>query len=64
MIQLRLLKVLGVAKCKIVFVESFCRTQTLSLSGKILYPFASRFFVQWPQLQKEYPASTFIGFLC
>jgi beta-1,4-N-acetylglucosaminyltransferase len=41
----------------IVFVESFCRVQRLSLTGKLLYPIADKFIVQWPQLlsKKTYP---------
>lgn len=36
--------------CKIVFVESFCRVKTLSLSGKILLYITDLFVVQWPEL--------------
>ncbi len=31
-----------------VYVESLARTQSLSLSGKLVYPLSSAFFVQWP----------------
>ena len=33
-----------------VFVESWARVTTLSLSGKLLLPFVDRFLVQWPAL--------------
>eukprot|EP00750_Incisomonas_marina_P006848 INCI14728.6.p1 GENE.INCI14728.6~~INCI14728.6.p1 ORF type:complete len:533 (-),score=77.86 INCI14728.6:1486-3084(-) len=36
--------------CPIVFVESMCRVEKLSLSGRLLQPICARFFVQWPQL--------------
>lgn len=36
--------------CKIVFIESYCRVKTISLSGKILLRFVDSFVVQWPQL--------------
>lgn len=36
--------------CKIVFIESFCRVRTISLSGKILQRLVDSFVVQWPQL--------------
>lgn len=36
--------------CKIVFIESYCRVRTISLSGKILRRFVDSFVVQWPQL--------------
>ena len=34
--------------CRLVFVESFARTSELSLSGRLVYPVAHEFFVQWP----------------
>ncbi|XP_055607818.1 UDP-N-acetylglucosamine transferase subunit ALG14 homolog [Uranotaenia lowii] len=36
--------------CKIVFVESFCRVRSLSLSGQILLWITDLFVVQWPGL--------------
>lgn len=39
-------QVLFLSRCRIVFVESFCRVRSLSLSGKLLYPFADRFVVR------------------
>lgn len=35
---------------KIVFIESYCRVKTISLTGKILRFFVDGFVVQWPQL--------------
>lgn len=32
-----------------VYVESLTRTDSLSLSGKLVRPLADAFFVQWPQ---------------
>ncbi|KAF7620002.1 UDP-N-acetylglucosamine transferase subunit alg14 [Aspergillus flavus] len=34
-----------------IFIESWARVTTLSLSGKLLLPFADRFLVQWPGLE-------------
>lgn len=48
-------------KCKIVFVESFCRVKTLSLSGKILVEFADVFVVNWPKLQGISPRIEYFG---
>ncbi|KAH8281169.1 hypothetical protein KR018_001433, partial [Drosophila ironensis] len=42
------------ATAKIVFVESFCRVETLSLSGRLLLPLADLFVVHWPQLAQRY----------
>lgn len=39
--------------CKIVFVESYCRVKSLSLSGKILLWITDLFVVQWPGLAQS-----------
>ena len=48
---------------RIIFVESFCRVESLSLTGKILYKLrlTDRFVVQWKQLLKLYPRAEYIG---
>ena len=51
---------LGV-KTKIVYIESLARVSSLSLSGKLLYPLADAFVVQWPGLQKKYPRARYLG---
>jgi beta-1,4-N-acetylglucosaminyltransferase len=51
--------------CRIVFVESYCRVKTLSLSGKILFWFTDLFVVQWPDLKaKNSTAIEHFGRLC
>lgn len=51
--------------CHIIYVESFCRTKSLSLSGKIIYHLrlANRYYVQWPRLHKIYPRTRYEGLL-
>ncbi|XP_006882553.1 PREDICTED: UDP-N-acetylglucosamine transferase subunit ALG14 homolog [Elephantulus edwardii] len=56
-----LLGILGVKKVIIVYVESVCRVETLSLSGKILYYLSDYFLVQWPALKEKYPKSVYLG---
>ncbi|HYH62971.1 MAG TPA: UDP-N-acetylglucosamine--LPS N-acetylglucosamine transferase, partial [Solirubrobacterales bacterium] len=34
---------------RLIYVESVTRIETISLSGRLVYPLADRFFVQWPQ---------------
>jgi beta-1,4-N-acetylglucosaminyltransferase len=34
--------------CRVVYVESLTRIRDLSLSGRLVYPLADAFFVQWP----------------
>ncbi|MEH1867246.1 MAG: PssD/Cps14F family polysaccharide biosynthesis glycosyltransferase [Nostoc sp.] len=45
---------------KTAFIESVTRIQTLSLSAKLLLPFLSVLYVQWPQLQARYPQAELI----
>lgn len=62
-----LFRVLGVLpNCRIVFCESYCRVQTLSLTGKLLYHnLADLFVVHWKELKEKYPntvlTSTFVA---
>ncbi|VEN58172.1 unnamed protein product [Callosobruchus maculatus] len=56
-----LLKTLFIKDVKIVFVESFCRTRTLSLSGKILLYLADVFVVQWMCLKDRIQRADYIG---
>nr|XP_043616802.1 UDP-N-acetylglucosamine transferase subunit ALG14 homolog [Erigeron canadensis] len=56
-------KVLGIRWSYIFYVESIARVQRLSLSGLLLYRLrmADQLFVQWPQLQKQYPRACYVG---
>ncbi|XP_057381621.1 UDP-N-acetylglucosamine transferase subunit ALG14 homolog, partial [Daphnia carinata] len=57
-----LLRVLWIKHSTIVFVESICRVNTLSLTGKLMYYFlADRSIVQWPELHAKYPQTVFLG---
>ena len=46
---------------KVVFVESLCRVESLSGTGRILYPFADLFLVQWPELTTRYSRARYEG---
>ena len=58
-----LLKLLWIKDVKIVYVESICRVEHLSLSGLILYYLYAADFVlvQWLELQKLYPRTLYLG---
>jgi UDP-N-acetylglucosamine:LPS N-acetylglucosamine transferase len=43
-----------VLRIRTIFVESFCRVRTASKTGKLVYPLADVFMVQWPQLLAVY----------
>ncbi|KAK2952135.1 putative UDP-N-acetylglucosamine transferase subunit ALG14 like protein [Blattamonas nauphoetae] len=48
---------------RIIFIESFCRVTSMSLTGKLLYytPIADGIVVQWPELERKYPMSQNLG---
>lgn len=56
-----LLGILGIKKVIIVYVESICRVEHLSLSGKILFHLSDYFIVQWLTLKEKYPKSVYLG---
>ena len=45
----------------IVFSESIACVDHISVSGKILYPLADLFFVQWQELVEKYPKAMYTG---
>ncbi|WP_229671822.1 PssD/Cps14F family polysaccharide biosynthesis glycosyltransferase [Lentibacillus kapialis] len=46
---------------KIIFIESFAKTDSPTLSGKMVYPIADLFIVQWKSMQRIYPNSVYGG---
>jgi len=40
---------------KVIFIESWARVYSKSDSGKLVYPIADLFFVQWKEMEKVYP---------
>lgn len=40
---------------KIIFIESFAKITSPTLTGKLIYKFADRFYIQWETLRKFYP---------
>ncbi len=45
----------------LVYVESVTRTESLSLSGRLVYPLADRFFVQWPAVAARFRRAEYEG---
>ena len=61
-----ILEVLGVHSSRTMFVESFCRVKTLSITGRIVYAFTDRFILQWPptaEIRRQYPRAKYLGVL-
>ena len=56
-----LFKFTGLHDIKLIYIESICRVQALSLSGKLLYYFADHLIVQWPELRQKYPRTSYLG---
>lgn len=46
---------------KIVFIETYANRNTKTLSGRIVYPIADLFIVQWEDMLKLYPKAIYYG---
>lgn len=46
---------------KVIFIESFAKNETPTLTGKIVSHIADRFMVQWPGLLSYYPKAVYKG---
>lgn len=46
---------------KLIFIESFAKVTSPTLTGKLLYKFADQFYVQWEEMLKVYPNAIFKG---
>jgi UDP-N-acetylglucosamine:LPS N-acetylglucosamine transferase len=46
---------------RIVWIDSISQIEGISLSGKLVRPFADRFFVQWPELASKYAGTVYAG---
>ena len=46
---------------KVIFIESFAKKKTRTLSGRIVYPIATVFIVQWEEMLKFYPKAKYFG---
>ncbi|MDK2586348.1 PssD/Cps14F family polysaccharide biosynthesis glycosyltransferase [Romboutsia sedimentorum] len=42
-------------KKKIIFIESFAKISSPTLTGKLIYKFADQFYVQWEEMKEFYP---------
>lgn len=51
-------KLLG---CKVIFILSFCRINSRAAAATAVYPISDLFFVQWQEMRRHYPKSTYVG---
>ena len=48
---------------KIIFIETFANSKTKTLSGRMIYPIANLFIVQWKEMLKLYPKAVYGGWI-
>ncbi|MBS5950921.1 MAG: polysaccharide biosynthesis protein [Clostridium sp.] len=46
---------------KIIFIESFAKISSPTLTGKLIYKFADEFYVQWEEMLNIYPKAIYKG---
>ena len=46
---------------KLIYIESFAKVTSKTLSGKLLYKYADQFYVQWEEMLKLYPKAIYKG---
>nr|WP_304956187.1 PssD/Cps14F family polysaccharide biosynthesis glycosyltransferase [uncultured Acetatifactor sp.] len=46
---------------KLIFIESFAKVTTGTLTGMFLYKYADQFYVQWESMLKVYPNAIYLG---
>lgn len=50
-------------KKKVIYIESFARVDTASLTGKMMHPIADLFVVQWEEGLKFFPKAVYGGWI-
>jgi len=53
-----LMKALG---RRLIYIESFAKVTSQTLSGKLLYKYADQFYVQWKEMLEFYPNAIYKG---
>jgi len=48
---------------KIIFIESFAKKEKPNLSGRLIYPIANVFVVQWKSMLSHYPKAKYWGWI-
>ena len=50
-------------RSRIIYIETLANINTKTLSGKLIYPIADKFIVQWEEMLKLYPKAIYGGFI-
>ncbi len=48
---------------KIIYIETFANIESKTLSGRLVYPIADLFIVQWESMLKFYPKAVYGGWI-
>ena len=46
---------------KLIYIESFAKVTSPTETGKLMYKYADRFYVQWEQMLKVFPNAIYLG---
>lgn len=50
-------------RSKVIFIETFANSKTKTVAGKLVYPIADTFVVQWESMLELYPKAVFGGWI-
>ena len=48
---------------KVIFIESFAKRNSPTMAGKMVYPIATTFVVQWESMLEFYPKAEYWGWI-
>ena len=48
-------------RSKIIYIETFANSKSKTVAGKIIYPIADKFIVQWESMLELYPRAEYWG---
>lgn len=48
---------------KVIWIETFANKNTKTLAGRLVYPIANTFVVQWEEMKKLYPKAVYWGWI-
>lgn len=50
-------------RSKVIWIETFANRNTKTLAGRLVYPIADTFVVQWEEMKKLYPKAVYWGWI-
>ena len=46
---------------ELIYIESFAKVTSATETGKLMYKFADKFFVQWESMKEIFPKAKYVG---